>query len=48
MENNTGYLPYPGIAKDTCEIDGSYFHGKDVIWVDDIYTKNTNVAEDCI
>ena len=48
MENNTGDLPYPGITRDTCEIDGSYFHRKDVILVDDIYTKNINVAEDCI
>ena len=48
MENNTGDLPYPGITRDTCEIDGSYFHGEGVILVDDIYTKNINVAEDCI
>ena len=41
-------LPYPGITRDTCEKDGSYFHGEDVILVDDIYTKNINVAEDRI
>ncbi len=48
LEHNTGDLPYKGITKDTCEIDKNKIYKKDIILVDDIYTKNNNVAEDCI
>ena len=47
MENNTGPLPYIGITKDTCELKASSFQNKNVILVDDIYTKGVFVAEDC-
>ena len=48
LKNNTGDTLYKGITKDTCEIDKRAIHEKDVILVDDIYTKDVNVAEDCI
>ena len=48
MENNSGNMPYIGITNDTCEINSQTFAGKDVILVDDIYTKGVNIAEDCI
>ncbi len=41
-----GADPYPGITRDTCVMNGSV-RGKIVILVDDIYTKNVNVDEDC-
>ena len=45
---NDGPLPYPGITKDTCYIDKSRIRGKIVILIDDIYTPECNVDEDCI
>lgn len=48
LENNFGDDPYKGITKDTCVIDKNFVEGKDVILVDDIDTKDVNVAEDCI
>ena len=48
LSNNTGKMPYPGITKDTCEINESAIRNKTVLLVDDIYTKGVNVAEDCI
>ncbi len=48
LEHNTGDMPYKGIIKDTCEIDKNAIYGKDIILVDDIYTENVNVTEDCI
>lgn len=48
LENNAGRMPYPGITKDTCQINKSAVAGKTVLLVDDIYTKGVNVAEDCI
>ncbi|MDU3019410.1 MAG: hypothetical protein E7B46_11520 [Clostridium perfringens] len=47
IENN-GPKPYKGITIDTCEISRSKIEGKNIILVDDIYTKNVNVDEDCI
>lgn len=39
--------PYPGITKDTCTI--SYkVRGKDILLIDDLYTKTINVVEDAI
>ena len=41
-----GDMPYPGITNDTCHLNGS-ISGRNVILVDDIYTKTVNVDEDC-
>lgn len=48
LENNTGKTPYKGITLDTCEINKNRIKDKNIILVDDIYTPNVNVAEDCI
>lgn len=48
QEANTGDAPYPGITKDTCEIDTALIRGKNILLVDDIYTGGVNVDEDCI
>jgi predicted amidophosphoribosyltransferase len=42
-----GELPYPGITKDTCQISGEVI-GKDILLIDDLYTKSVNIDEDCI
>ena len=42
-----GRKPYTGITKDTCYISSQVW-GKDIILVDDIYTKTVNVNEDAI
>lgn len=42
-----GDMPYPGITKDTCHIS-SKVRGKNVLLIDDIYTKTINIDEDCI
>lgn len=47
LENN-GSMPYPGIVHDTCIIDSQKVLGKQVILIDDIYTRNCNIDEDCI
>lgn len=44
---NDGNLPYPGITKDTCNID-QRVSGKDILLIDDIYTKTINIDEDAI
>lgn len=41
-----GYTPYPGITNDTYRLSGSV-SGRNVILVDDIYTKTVNIDEDC-
>ncbi|MBQ7237647.1 MAG: amidophosphoribosyltransferase [Bacteroidales bacterium] len=43
----SGELPYVGITKDTCTISDSVI-GKDVLLIDDIYTKTVCIDEDCI
>lgn len=48
LERNTGDMPYKDITLDTCEIKKNTINGKNIILVDDIYTENVNVAEDCI
>lgn len=48
LENNTGDMPYEGISKDTCEFNLGSFQQKNVILVDDVYTKDVNVTEDFI
>lgn len=45
---NDGRMPYPGITEETCRIDVNMLRDKTVILVDDIYTKNVNIDEDCI
>lgn len=45
---NDGAAPYCGITKDTCTIEAKKIIGQTIILVDDIYTKNCNVDEDCI
>lgn len=42
-----GELPYVGITKDTCSISDDVI-GKDILLIDDIYTKTVNIDEDCI
>lgn len=42
-----GELPYVGITKDTCSISDDVI-GKDVLLIDDLYTKTVNIDEDCI
>ena len=44
---NTGPEPYPGITKDTCQLNGN-ISGKDIILIDDIYTEDKGIDEDCI
>ena len=46
--NNDGDKPYPGITKETCRINREMIAGKFVVLIDDIYTKEANVDEDCI
>jgi phosphoribosylpyrophosphate synthetase len=46
-DGNIGDLPYPGIAKDTCNISNAVT-GKDVLLIDDIYTAGVNIDEDAI
>jgi len=50
--NRSGYggdgsMPYIGITKDTCNISDDV-NGKDILLIDDIYTKTINVDEDAI
>jgi hypothetical protein len=45
---NNGSDPYQGITQDTCEINGHKIKGKNIILVDDIYTKTVNIDEDVI
>ncbi|MBA9077989.1 phosphoribosyltransferase [Rufibacter quisquiliarum] len=42
-----GKMPYPNITKDTCQISFE-IKGKDVLLVDDLYTKTINIDEDAI
>ncbi len=50
--NRSGYggdgeMPYPGITKDTCSISDRVI-GKNILLVDDLYTKTINIDEDAI
>src|SRR5690606_10844405 len=42
-----GQLPYIGITKETCNISDEV-NGKDILLIDDIYTKTINIDEDAI
>jgi hypothetical protein len=45
--NNDGDLPYVGITNTTCNISNDVI-GKDILLIDDIYTKTVNIDEDAI
>lgn len=40
-----GDMPYPGISRDTC-IFSEEIRGKNILLIDDIYTKTINIIED--
>lgn len=42
-----GDLPYPGITKKTCTIS-EQVNGKDILLIDDLYTRSVNIDEDAI
>ena len=42
-----GSMPYPGITTDTCNISPNV-RGKDILLIDDLYTKTINIDEDAI
>ena len=44
---NVGSPPYPGITNATCLLNGN-ITGKKIILIDDIYTENKGIDEDCI
>jgi hypothetical protein len=46
-EGGDGNLPYPGITNDTCTISEQVY-GKDILLIDDLYTKSVNIDEDAI
>ena len=45
--NNDGAEPYPKITVETCNIS-SEVKNKDILLVDDVYTKGVNIDEDAI
>jgi len=47
FENNDDPAPYPGITEQTCSISENV-RGKNILLIDDIYTKSVNVDEDAI
>ena len=47
ISTNNGPTPYPGITQNTCELSMDV-NQRDIILVDDIYTENKGVDEDCI
>ena len=46
-EGGKGNSPYPGITKDTCTISDKV-KGKDILLIDDVYTKDVGIDEDAI
>ncbi|MBS1571676.1 MAG: amidophosphoribosyltransferase [Bacteroidetes bacterium] len=46
-EGGDGNLPYPGITKNTCTIS-EQVNGKNILLIDDLYTKSVNIDEDAI
>lgn len=42
-----GRMPYAGITNDTCTLSDNII-GKDILLIDDLYTKTVNVDEDCL
>ncbi|MDR0754843.1 MAG: amidophosphoribosyltransferase [Prevotellaceae bacterium] len=47
LNSGDGDLPYPGITAETCHISNE-IKGKDILLIDDLYTKPVNIDEDCI
>lgn len=47
LKGNEGATPYPGITFDTCTISDNV-KDKDILLIDDIYTKTINIDEDAI
>lgn len=45
--NNDGKMPYPGIARDTCNFS-SQILGSNILLIDDIYTRTVNIDEDMV
>ena len=45
--NNDGELPYIGITNATCNISNNVI-GRDILLIDDIYTRTVNIDEDAI
>ncbi len=45
--NNDGAEPYPGITAETCKIS-NHVRDKDILLIDDVYTRNINIDEDAI
>lgn len=45
--DNDGQRPYPGITTDTCNISNNV-NGKDILLIDDLYTRTVNIDEDAI
>lgn len=45
--DNDGQKPYPGIITDTCNISNNV-KGKDILLIDDLYTRTVNIDEDAI
>ena len=45
--NNDGSTPYPGITRATCNISNNV-RGKNILLIDDIYTRTVNIDEDAI
>lgn len=46
-DGGTGEKPYIGITKDTCNISNEVID-KNILLIDDLYTKTVNIGEDCI
>lgn len=44
---NDGRMPYRGIASDTCNFSAD-IRGRDILLVDDVYTKTVNIDEDMV
>ena len=44
---NIGDPPYPGITRDSCQLNGDIAK-RNIILIDDIYTENKGIDEDCI
>jgi hypothetical protein len=48
IDGNDGSLPYPGVTRATCTIRADKIKDRNIILVDDIYTRDVNIDEDCI
>lgn len=46
-DGGDGDMPYRGITEDTCTISDSVYN-KDILLIDDLYTKTVNIDEDAI